>query len=169
MKKIISKDRLTNFFFPKLSILFFIRVLCVAGIAYLVFAYIFVPIRIHGHSMEPTYEDGQFNICFRLTYLFSMPKRYDVVAVRYAGKSVMLLKRIVALEGERVEFRDGTLYVNEEAKAEPYVLHAAKWNLPERTVKKGNVYLVGDNRNVPMEMHDFGQTPIHRIIGAPLW
>ena len=81
----------------------------------------------------------------------------------------MLLKRIVALEGERIAFRDGKLFVNEQIKEEPYIEYPYNWNLPPREVEKGNVYLVGDNRNVPMERHDFGQTSIRRIIGAPLW
>jgi len=119
--------------------------------------------------MEPTYKDGQLNICFRLTYLFYEPKRFDVVAVRYAGNRVMLLKRIVALEGEQVEFRDGTLFVDGQLEEEPYVSNPYHWNLPPRHVGKGNVYLAGDNRSVPMERHDFGQTSMNRLIGAPLW
>ena len=92
-----------------------------------------------------------------------------MVVVRYAGNRVMLLKRIVALEGEHIEFRDGKLFVDEQIKEEPYIEYPHNWNLPPREVEKGNVYLVGDNRNVPMERHDFGQTSTLRIIGAPLW
>jgi hypothetical protein len=36
-------------------------------------------------------------------------------------------------------------------------------------VKAGNVYVIGDNRNVSIESHIFGQTGIERIVGAPLW
>ncbi len=62
--------------------------------------------------MEPTYRSRGINFCWRLRYLFSKPKRHDVVVVRFAGSKVMLLKRVVGLEGERVEFRDGKLFVN---------------------------------------------------------
>jgi hypothetical protein len=31
------------------------------------------------------------------------------------------------------------------------------------------VYLIGDNRSMPMEQHQFGQTPLNRIVGSPLW
>ncbi len=81
----------------------------------------------------------------------------------------MLLKRVVALEGERVEFRDGRLFVNGSEMDEPYVNYPSDWNLPPRVVGRNSVYVVGDNRNVPMEGHLFGQTSIHRIIGGPLW
>jgi signal peptidase I len=81
----------------------------------------------------------------------------------------MLLKRIVALEGERIEFRDGKLLIDGKEMEEPYVRYPFQWNLPPRQVEKGNVYVVGDNRKMPMETHLFGQTSIERIMGVPLW
>ena len=119
--------------------------------------------------MEPTYHNGDFTFCWRLCYLFSEPKRYDVVAVRFAGKKVMLLKRVVAVEGEQVDFREGKLFVNGKAIEEPYVRDPCHWNLAARKVEKDCIYVVGDNRNMPIENHHFGQTPIKRIIGVPLW
>ncbi len=80
----------------------------------------------------------------------------------------MLLKRIVALEGETIAFKKGFLFINGEKIDEPYVTIRKEWNLAPRIVKKDYVYLVGDNRNVPMERHDFGQTPINRITRVPL-
>jgi signal peptidase I len=164
-----AKNRFRYFLFPTASLKFIIRLICVAVITYIIFTRIFIPLQIKGHSMAPTYKDGQFNICWRLKYVFSEPKRQDIVIVRYSGNRVMLLKRIVALEGERVEFRNGRLFVDGQIIEEDYVKHPCNWNLSPRQVEKGNVYLVGDNRNVPMERHDFGQTSIKRIVGVPLW
>ncbi len=106
--------------------------------------------------MEPNYGNGGFNFCWRLSTLFSKPERFDVVAVRLAGSRVMLLKRVVALEGERIEFRDGRLLIDGKEMDEPHVRYRFHWNLPPRQVEKGNVYVVGDNRNMPMETHHFG-------------
>ena len=61
--------------------------------------------------MEPTYMNGDFNFCFKLRYIFSKPERHDVVAIRLAGEKVILLKRVVALEGEVVEIQKGNLFV----------------------------------------------------------
>jgi signal peptidase I len=119
--------------------------------------------------MEPTYRNGGFNFCWRLQYIFSEPKRHDVVVVRFAGNRVMLLKRVVAVEGEWVEFRNGKLFVEGKEIDEPYVRYPCDWNLPPRQVKENFVYVVGDNRNVPIENHAFGQTSIDRITGVPLW
>ena len=143
--------------------------LLVVVVALLFFNFVCVPFRIKGHSMEPTYRNGGFNFCFRLQYALSKPERGDVVVVRLAGKKVMLLKRVVALEGDMVEFRKGNLFVNEKKVEETYVRYPSDWNLPPRKVNKNHVYVVGDNRNVPIDIHRFGQTSIDRIIGAPLW
>ena len=119
--------------------------------------------------MEPAYRNGGWNFIWRLSYLFSDPERGDVVGVRFAGKKVMLLKRVVALEGEEVEFRKGRLFLNGKEIDEPYLKYRGNWELPPRGVKKGNVYVIGDNRGVPMKNHTFGQTPIKRILGTPLF
>ena len=119
--------------------------------------------------MEPTYPNGGVNFCWRLRYHFSEPKRHDVVALRFAGSKIMLLKRVVAREGEQVEIRDGRLFVDNKEIDEPYVRYPCHWNLPSRRVDKDCVYIIGDNRGMPMENHHFGQASKLRIMGGPLW
>lgn len=113
--------------------------------------------------------DGEFNICFKLRYIFSGPKKKDIVAIRLAGNRVMLLKRVVALEDDTLEFKNGILYVNGQKVIENYLVYPSNWNLAPRKVDKGKVYVIGDNRNVPIHVHEFGQTSEKRIIGGPLW
>jgi signal peptidase I len=163
------KKNLRQFFFPSLTPKFLLRILGVAFVSYGVFSQVLIPMRIHGISMEPTYRDGTFNFCWRLHSLFSEPQRHDVVAVRFAGNKIMLLKRVVALEGEQIEFRGGKLWVDGKVIEEAYVRYPCDWNLPPRVVEKGSVYVVGDNRNMPIESHHFGQASIKRIVGVPLW
>lgn len=138
----------------------------VAVVSYLIFGYLLIPLRIQGQSMEPTYQDGRFAFCWRPMYIFSSPKRFDIVTVRYAGRRVMLLKRIIGLPGETVAFRRGDLYINGQQVAEPYVKYHSPWNLKPRRVAPGNVYIVGDNRGTSMKRHRFGQVSIHRIVGG---
>jgi len=163
------RNRIRQFFFPSLTPKFLIRVSLVALGAYILFGHIFIPMHIKGYSMEPTYHNGSINFCWRLRYLFSEPKKGDVVMVRLAGNKVVLLKRIVAVEEELVEFRGGKLFVDGAVVEEPYVRYPYDWDLPPRVVKQDHVYVVGDNRSEPMGRHNFGQTARKRIIGAPLW
>ncbi|RJP78859.1 MAG: signal peptidase I [Desulfobacteraceae bacterium] len=158
-----------KFLFPGITRMFLFRLVLISALSFLLFRYVFIPIVIDGHSMEPTYLDGGFNFCFGLSYLYALPKRHDVVAIRFSGNRRMLLKRVVALENEVVEFRSGTLYVDGNPVPEPYVQVPCTWDLPPKKVKPDHVYVVGDNRNVSIHRHRFGQTPISRIIGKPLW
>ncbi len=119
--------------------------------------------------MEPTYADGSFGFCWQQAYLFKNPKPGDVVAIRFAGKRVVLLKRVVALSGDRVGFRNGHLFVNDKMVREPYVVFPSNWHLDTKIVKPGKVYVVGDNRSMPMETHSFGQVNVKRIVGGVLW
>jgi signal peptidase I len=164
-----GNKKICKFFFPSLTPKFLIRVSLITLFTYLFFGHVCIPFRIQGSSMEPTYHNRGINFCWRLHYLFSEPKRNDVVTIRFTRSRVMLLKRIVALEGERVEFRDGKLLINGNELDEPYIRYPCNWNLLPRQVEVHCVYVIGDNRNMPMENHYFGQTSIRRILGVPLW
>ncbi|MEN8198550.1 MAG: signal peptidase I [Thermodesulfobacteriota bacterium] len=157
-----------NFFFPSLNRRYLIRLILLGLVCYLLFGYLLIPLRIQGQSMEPTRKDGSFGLCWRLQYRFSSPEHGDIVTVRFAGRRVMLLKRVVALAGETVEFRQGFLYRNGVAVEEAYVRFRSAWDLPPRTVAAGHVYVVGDNRGTPMARHRFGQIRTDRIVGGLL-
>ncbi len=161
--------RLKAFLFPSPTPAFVFRALVVAAAAYLFFGHVCTPFVIRGASMEPTYRDGSVDVLWKPRYWFSSPSRGDVVAVRLAGERVVYLKRVVGLAGDRVAFKDGTLVLDGRPISEPYVQGPCRWNLPERDVERGQVYVVGDNRAMPIEEHDFGQTSVRRIVGSPLW
>ncbi|MGC8763867.1 MAG: signal peptidase I [Acidobacteriota bacterium] len=161
--------RLRAFLFPRWTPLYAIRVAAVALFSLLFFTFVLRPFVVRGASMEPTYRDGSFHFLLRPRYLLSEPRRGDVVALRLAGERVVLLKRVVAFPGEEVAFRGGVLLVDGVPLEEPYVQGPCDWELPPRRVEAGNLYVVGDNRSMPMEQHDFGQVSRSRILGAPLW
>jgi signal peptidase I len=165
----MADGSIKKFFFPKITKSYLRRLAIVAVVAIIIFKYVFIPFIIHGESMAPTYVTGSFNFCFTARYLFSKPAPPDIVTVRMAGQKVMLLKRVVATEGQKVEFREGKLFVDGKNINEPYISGKNDWNLAPTLVKTGNVYVVGDNRSMPIESHTFGQTPVNRIVGVPLW
>lgn len=157
---------LRAFLLPSINKGYISRILLLGIFCYVLFSFVIIPLRIQGRSMEPTYHDGSFAFCWRPAYLLSDITYFDVVTVRFSGRNVMLLKRVVALAGDTVEFREGILYVNGNAVQEDYVKFRAPWDLKKRTVKPGNIYVVGDNRGTPMARHRFGQVQIKRIIGG---
>lgn len=77
----------------------------------------------------------------------------------------MLLKRVIALPGETVEFREGDLYINGSRIDEPYVAYHSDWNIGSRRIAPGHVYVIGDNRSTSPDRHKFGEIDINRIVG----
>jgi len=165
----MSPSRLRRFLLPEVNGRFVFRLLLAALTAAVVFTQVLIPLRIEGRNMAPTYGDGDFTFCWRGRYLFSEPARGDVVAIRYAGSRVMLLKRIVALAGDTVEFRNGALFVNGAWIREPYVRTPSDWNMAPRTVEPGKVYVAGDNRATALDRSHSGLVEQGRIMGGLVW
>lgn len=124
---------------------------------------------IDGQSMEPTYQDGSFTLINRLSYTFRQPARGEIVAIKLAGRRLMLLKRIIGLPGETVIIRDGQVSINGTALAEPYLISPLPWNLSARVLIAEEYFVIGDNRRQPLEEHFFGRVYNQQIVGRALW
>ena len=160
---------LSRFRFPRLTRGFFIRIAVLAVSTWLVGMFWLRPMVVDGESMEPTYAAHGFNVCVLTAYRSRPPARGDVVVLKYGGTRYMLLKRVLAFEGETVAFSNGVCVVDGRALDEPYLVKNSGWNVPPRTVKPGNVYVMGDNRSVPFEVHVGGEIALARVAGRPLW
>jgi signal peptidase I len=163
-----ATEALTHFYIPRLDAAFLVRLVTIVIVGYLIFGFILTPAFIKGSSMEPTYFRVGFTFCWRGKYLFSEPARGDIVILRIT-KDISWLKRIIALPGDTVSIKNGILYLNGKPQKEDYVKKPCDWNLPPRTIKPGHVYVIGDNRSMPMEHHKFGEVNMKRIRGGPLW
>ena len=146
-----------------------IRAAALIVAAIVVFGYMLMPVRLTGISMQPTYNDGGLNFANRLAFLWRQPSRGDIVAIRMAGPSVLYVKRIVGLPGERVEIAMGVVMIDGEPLVEPTVLYKAPWNLPAVTLGRDEYFVIGDNRAMSMRDHDFGRTTRDRIVGKMLF
>lgn len=134
-------------------------------VAYVTFSYVLLPVRGVGISMQPAIEPGDLLFVNLLTYRFREPRRGDIVAVRIGGRSAVFVKRLVALPGDRVGLVDGVLRVNDAVVDEPYVAHRAPWNLDTVTLGADDYLVMGDNRGMPMEMHEMGMASRARLLG----
>lgn len=145
-----------------------IRAGVLALTAFIVFRFILIPVRVTGGSMEPTYHDRRVNFINQLAYRSHEPRRGDVVGVRFAGRSVMLLKRVVGLPGELIGFSNGRVTVNGRPLDEPYVKLPSDWNRYPVQLGPEDYFVVGDNRSMPIENHTFGICKRERILGRTL-
>ena len=133
--------------------------------AYVVFGHILMPVRGLGISMEPTIESGDLMFINRMAYRFREPRRGDIVAVRMAGRSIVYVKRLVALPNERLRIDAGAVSVNDSFVNEPYARKRDDWWLDEVMLGPDDYFVVGDNRSMPMGLHEMGTVPRARLIG----
>ena len=115
--------------------------------------------QIVGPSMTPTLRNGDIVILDKLSYRFSEIKRDDIVALYYADTK-FLVKRVVGLPGETVEFKDNKLYINGKYYEEKYLgddIVTDNFSLEELnyTTIPDDMYLVlGANRGDSMDSRD---------------
>jgi signal peptidase I len=151
-----------------------IRAAVLAVLCVVVFRWMLLPVRIQGISMTPTYADHSFHFVNRLAYLWSQPKRGDVVGIRLtppqglSAPHIMYFKRIVGLPGETISFVEGRAHVNGQTLDEPYEKGSCDWNTDAVTLGADEYFVVGDNRSMAKEEHVFGRAERSRIVGKAL-
>jgi signal peptidase I len=145
-----------------------VRVIVLVIASVVLFHFVFLPIRVKGESMLPTYREGRINFVNRLAYAFHEPNRGDVVAIRMAGPSIMFMKRIIGKPGETVAYHAGQVWINGQPLEEPYVKTPWNWEQEPRQLGPDEYYFVGDNRSMPQVDHTEGKAPRERIVGKIL-
>ncbi len=160
---------MTHFILGRNPRLTLIRASALIVSAIVLFGFVLLPVRLHGISMLPTYSDGGLNFANRAAYWWREPARGDAVAIRMAGEHVVYVKRIVGLPRERIAIIAGVVLVNDEPLVEPAVVYKAPWNVPAFTLGNGDYFLIGDNRAMAAQNHDFGTTTRARVVGKMLF
>ncbi len=152
-------------------------------------AYVSNVIIVQQDSMNPTLQDGDLLITNKLDYVFGEPAVGDIVIVlkeepegiavtkfgrtlvdyyyNLTGSSgrVRYVKRVVAVSGDWVEFIDGSLYVNGDIVVEDYV-QGDSYSMFDNyfaVVPHGEVYLLGDNREVSLDSRHFGTVSLDLV------
>ena len=135
-------------------------------------------------SMAPTLEEGDRVIVNRLSYRFGEIERGQVVVFKKPPNQPSdandLIKRVIALPGETVQFRDGEVYIDGQLVVEPYLAQPSSTRprslaIPgcaqeERasdvcTVPSGYVFVMGDNRLGSQDSRTFGPISTETVVG----
>jgi signal peptidase I len=145
-----------------------IRAVILGVLTVIAFKTTLYPVRVQGGSMLPNYNNGRINFIYRLAYRSHDPRRGDVVGVRFAGPSIMLLKRVVGLPGETISFSKGHVVVNGTPLPEPYLKWKSDWEREPVQLGPDEFFVVGDNRTMPISDHTFGIARRERILGKTL-
>lgn len=108
--------------------------------------YVLTFTQVVGPSMEPGLKDKDVVVIFKF---ISNVKRGDIVTHKYANDQIFI-KRIVGLPNDKVEIRDGLIYINDELFIEDYIdskNNTKVLNKKFDIVPEGSYLVLGDNRD----------------------
>jgi signal peptidase I len=153
--------------------------------------------KIEGSSMEPNLHTGQYilvnklvyfhfdlnaplrllpgqeGLAQRIIYPFHQPQRGDILVFEYPHDvSKDYIKRVIGLPGDRVEIRDGQVFVNGAQIDQPFLKGAPTYcvggyacqNSPIQ-VPEGDIFVMGDNRGNSSDSREWGALPLDRVVG----
>lgn len=126
----------------------------------LVRSFIVTPGLVNGASMEPTLYNNELVLINKIG-LNKGINRYDIVVVKYENSTI--IKRVIGLSNETVEYIDNTLYINGEKVS---TLVDFEYTKDFKLTAGKNEYIVlGDNRNISKDSRIIGPVKESDIIG----
>lgn len=104
--------------------------------------------------MYPTLTEAERVMVNKFAYRFGEPKIGDIVVFRYQpGRD--FIKRVIGLQGDRVEIRNGKIYINDLLLDEEYLPESiAMYDYGPVEVPPGYYFLLGDYRQNSMDSRD---------------
>ena len=173
-------------------------ILAAIVIALAVRGFIFEPVLVDGPSMEPTLYTGEKLILYKLGSFFTTPSRGDIVVVEInQGKFAFLkflnnsdfakkvlptfikevdyIKRVIAIENDVMDIKDGYIFVNDEKIEEPYVMQEGTTYIRTDaiefpyTVPADEIIVLGDNRINSKDSREIGPIKVGSVKGEAVF
>lgn len=119
--------------------------------------FIATPVVVDGPSMDPTLKNGELLILEKVDKKYH---RMDIVIVKTMidGSKERLVKRIIGLPGEYIEYKHDKLYVNGKPVKDKFASDTERFSIKElyhkKKIPEGYYFVMGDNRGVSLDSRD---------------
>ena len=77
-------------------------------------------------------------------------------------------ERVIGLPGDRIAIANGVVMVNEHPLDEPYISAPPRYT-GDWTVPADYLFVLGDNRNLSSDSHEWGMLPLDYVIGKAIF
>ena len=132
-------------------------------------SFLFTPVVVVGDSMVPTLEDKQILLLDKISYRFNKIKRFDIVVIKNGKNEI--IKRVIGLPGETIEYKDNVLYVNGEPLESDYNFDTDDFTIEDigkdlyHQIPDNEYLVLGDNRIVSADSRIIGFIKREDILG----
>lgn len=132
------------------------------------------PFYVKGASMEPNFHDHEYLIIDQISFRFSEPQRGEVIVFRSPYNwHDYFIKRVIGLPGERIEVKDGEVYLHNNEFKNGTKIDESEYLFPgtrtpgqiDFTLNEDEFFVLGDNRNSSLDSRSFGPVLRQRIVG----
>ena len=123
--------------------------------------------------MYPTFKSGEQILAEKASIKFESIKRSDIIIFKgITNKNILVVKRVVGLPGETIQFKNSKVYINNELLKEDYL--ASNTSTVDGKFLKNNIeykipidsYVVlGDNRSGSTDSRDWGFLKKEDVVG----
>ncbi len=134
----------------------------------LIRSFIITPVRVNGDSMNENLQDGEILLLEKYDKDF---ERFDIVVLNYNNEK--LVKRVIGLPGETIEYRDNILYIDGKKIEEKFIAEDTQdfklEYLGYAEIPKGYYFVVGDNRDNSLDSRIIGLVSKEDIDGKAIF
>ena len=139
--------------------------------SYLFFSHLVIEtVSVSGTSMLPTLREADVYLVNRLTALFRAPHHGDIIVLKDPTDMTCAVKRVIGVEGDTVELRNGSVFLNGMRLVEPYLSRGMR-TFPFNSLTQvihcgpGQFFVLGDNRPSSSDSRCYGAVSRQAIIG----
>jgi len=131
-------------------------------IVLLIKKFIFTPVIVNGPSMMNTLHDKDVMILDKIGMKLNGIDRFDIVVIQ--TKNNKIIKRVIGLPGETIEYKNNELYINNKKIKDTYG-NGITYDFEKVKIPKDTYYVLGDNRNDSVDSRIIGVVSKEDILG----
>jgi len=141
-----------------------IDIIVIVIVVALIRTFLFTPAKVKGDSMNDTLIDKEVIIVNKIDYTLNEANRFEIVVFeRENGEK--LIKRVIGLPGEKVEYKNNVLYINDKEVETPIDFEKTNDFIYEE-VEDYAYFVLGDNRDNSVDSRAIGTISKDDIIGT---
>lgn len=129
----------------------------------LIRTFLVTPIKVNGTSMMNTLSHGDTMILNKIGMKINEIKRFQIVVIKTDDS--YLIKRVIGLPGESIEYKEGKLYINDKVINDPYYKNNTL-DFEKMKISEDNYFVMGDNRGNSIDSRIIGTISKNDILGT---